>query len=258
MLLREIAPVGAPCWIELFTSDPEKTRAFYGKIFGWTWESAGPEYGGYFNFHKEGHQVAGGMTNDGAAGAPDGWSVNLATDKIDAVAENAVRMGGSVLMPPVQVMELGSMAILSDPGGAAIGAWQPNLHKGFAIHGEPGSPSWFELHTNNYDAAVTFYREVFAWPVSVMSETPGFRYSTYGEGESALAGIMDAASYLPAGQSSHWDIYFEVADADASLAQLVALGGSIIEPAETTPYGRIARAADPTGNTFRLRQGATV
>ena len=39
------------------------------------------------------------------------------------------------------------MAVVTDPGGDAIGIWQPGLHKGFGIFGEPGTPSWFELHT---------------------------------------------------------------------------------------------------------------
>jgi uncharacterized protein len=254
MPLRELAPVGAPCWIELFTSNADITRQFYCELFGWTWENPGDEFGGYFNFYKDGHQVSGGMTNDGSAGAPDGWSVYLAVDRIDAVAVATPANGGVVMMPPMQVMELGSMAILGDPSGAAIGAWQPNLHKGFVIYGEPGSPSWFELHTNNYDAAVSYYREVFAWPVSVMSDTVDFRYSTYGEGDSALAGIMDASKMLPEGAPSHWEIYFEVASTDASCVQVQSLGGSIIEPGETTPYGRMALVADPMGNRFRLRQ----
>ena len=41
------APLGAPCWIDLTTSDVDRAQEFYGTVFGWTFESAGPEYGGY-------------------------------------------------------------------------------------------------------------------------------------------------------------------------------------------------------------------
>ena len=44
------APAGAPCWIDLMTSDPERSTAFYQALFGWTSESAGEEFGGYINF----------------------------------------------------------------------------------------------------------------------------------------------------------------------------------------------------------------
>ena len=51
---RDAAPVGAPCWIELFSSDTDKAEAFYGSLFGWTFENAGPDYGGYINASKDG------------------------------------------------------------------------------------------------------------------------------------------------------------------------------------------------------------
>ena len=252
MPTREDAPLGAPCWIELFSSDPDRSTDFYAQIFGWTMESAGEEYGGYFNFAKNGHKVAGGMRNDGTMGMPDGWSLYLATDNIDKVAEAVPEHGGFVMVPPMQVMELGSMAIVSDPGGGAIGAWQPGLHRGFEVFNEPGAPSWFELHTNNYDASVAFYRNVFGWDAHTVSDDSTFRYTTFGKDEDALAGIMDAQAFLPEGVGSHWSIYFEVDNVDATLVQIAELGGAVVEPAEDSPYGRLARAADPTGAVFKL------
>ena len=37
------------------------------------------------------------------------------------------------------------------------------------------------------------------------------------------------------------------------MATVENLGGTIVLPAEDTPYGRIASAADSTGATFKLR-----
>jgi len=146
MPLRDDAPIGAPCWVDLFTSDPERAQAFYNELFGWTCETAGPEYGGYFNFSKDGVQVAGGMRND-EAGTPDHWSVYLASANAEATVESASSRGSTVIVPAMPVGELGSMAVVTDPAGDAIGIWQPGLHKGFGVFGEPGTPSWFELHT---------------------------------------------------------------------------------------------------------------
>jgi predicted enzyme related to lactoylglutathione lyase len=44
-----------------------------------------------------------------------------------------------------------------------------------------------------------------------------------------------------------------VGDTDTAVARVESLGGSVITPAEDTPYGRIATVADPMGATFRLR-----
>jgi predicted enzyme related to lactoylglutathione lyase len=254
MPVRDEAPVGAPCWVELFTSDPDRSRAFYGELFGWTSEEPNEALGGYFNFFLGDRHIAGGMGNSGEDGAPDVWSVYLATDDIKRVVDDAAAANGQVMVPPMQVMDLGAMAVLLDAGQASIGVWQPGVHKGFGVIDEPGAPSWFEVHTRAYDDAVSFYRDVFGWETSVVSDAPEFRYTTLGEGDAALAGIMDASGFLPEGVPSHWSVYFGTADIDASLAKAVDLGGSIVLPAEDTPYGRIAQAADPTGVAFKLRQ----
>ncbi len=252
---RESAPVGAPCWIELFTSDPDRGQEFYGQLFGWTAEASGEEYGGYISFSKDGQLVAGCMRNDGQSGAPDVWSVYLATEDAQTTAEAAAANGGQVVVPAMEVTQMGSMAFVIDAGQAAIGAWQPGTHKGFGVLGQPGTPGWCELHTRDYDASVTFYRDVFNWDAHVMSDTPEFRYTTQGEGDAALAGIMDAAAFLPEGVPAHWSVYFGTEDTDAALTKVVQLGGSVLQPAEDTPYGRLASAADPLGVAFKLVAG---
>lgn len=245
-------PVGAPCWIDLYSSDTDRARHFYGELFGWTCEDSGPEYGGYLNFFKDGHVVAGGMRNDGESGNPDGWTVYLAADDAQSMVDAAAAKGATVYLPPMDVMSLGRMAMVADLGGAAIGLWQPGEHKGMAVIGEPGTPAWFELHTREYDASVEFYRDAFKWDVHVASDTPEFRYTTFGSGDDQRAGIMDASGFLPEGVPAHWSIYFAVDDTDAALATIDELGGSTVLPAEDTPYGRVAQAVDPTGVMFKL------
>lgn len=251
---RDSAPIGAPCWVDLMTSDADRSRAFYGELFGWTSESAGDEFGGYINFAKDGVRVAGAMQSDGESGMPDVWSIYLATDDAVKTTEAAEANGGQVIVPAMQVGELGSMAVFTDAGGAAIGTWQPGLHKGFGVFGEPDTPGWFELHTRDFNASVDFYKTVFGWDAHAVGDTDDFRYTTLGEGDDALAGIMDATSFLPEGVPGHWSIYFSSADADAALAKTVKLGGAVVVPAEDTPYGRLATATDPTGAMFKLVQ----
>jgi uncharacterized protein len=251
MVKRDSAPLGAPCWIDLFTTDPDASKSFYGELFGWTAEDTGPEYGNYINFSKDGVAVAGGMQNDGSGG-PDAWSIYLATDDAKATADQAQAEGGHIIVPPMDVGTLGTMVVLSDPGQAAIGAWQPQDFPGFGVWGEDGTPGWFELHTRDYDAAVRFYERVFGWDTHVMGDTDEFRYTTLGEGENQLAGVMDGTISLPEGVPSHWAVYFAVTDTDATIDRAVGLGATVVSPAVDTPYGRLATLADPTGAGFRL------
>jgi len=234
------------------TSDPAKSRDFYCQLFGWTAEEPSAEFGGYFTFSKGGTRVAGCMPSQAGAGPSDVWSVYLTSDDAAKTIELATTHGGQVHVEPMAVADLGTMAYVGDPGGATIGFWQPGSFGGFGVFGEAGTPSWFELHTADYDRAVSFYQDVFRWDIRVMGDTPEFRYTVQVDGEAMLAGIMDASAFLPEGVPAHWSVYFGTDDADATLNQVLALGGTILEPAEDTPYGRLATAADPTGARFKL------
>lgn len=251
---RADAPLGAPCWVDLFTSDPDVSRPFYDQLFGWTSESAGEEYGGYINFAQDGIPVAGAMKNDGSTGAPDSWNIYLATADAAATTAAAEAHGAQVIVPAMEVMSLGSMAVFADAGGAVIGAWQPGEHRGFGIVAEARAPSWFELHARDYDTSVAFYRDVFGWDVHTVSDEPEFRYTTLNEGEDQAAGIMDASGFLPAGAPPYWTVYFGSLDADASVAKVIELGGAVVMDPEDTPYGRIGTVSDPTGAEFRIHQ----
>ncbi len=197
MTERGDSPLGTPCWVELLTSDPDRSLEFYGRLFGWTVEDPGADYGGYKNFQLKGERVAGCMRNDGEAGVPDLWSVYLATDDAEATVASAAEHGGQVIVPTMDVMALGRMAVVVDVGGAVIGAWQPGEHRGFGFVDEPGAPSWFELHTRDYEKALDFYRSVFGWQTRVEGDADEFRYSTVDIGEEQYAGVMDAERVPP-------------------------------------------------------------
>jgi len=97
--LRDEPPIGAPCWVDVLTTDPDRTKEFYRRLFGWTVEDPGEEYGGYFNFLKDGVHVAGACATTASRGCPTCWSVYLATDDADATIERTVAAGGQVMVP---------------------------------------------------------------------------------------------------------------------------------------------------------------
>jgi len=246
------APTGAPCWIDLLTSDPDRSRDFYAGLFGWTALPASAEFGGYFMFTRDNVPIAGAMPNSPDFNVADQWGVYLSTNDAAATSQAAAARGGELREPPVQIADLGTSATLRDCGGARIGMWQAGAFGGFATLAEPGAPAWFELHTRDYDASVAFYRDVFGWDARTMSDSDQFRYTTLGEGDEARAGIMDATGFLPDGAPAQWSVYFAVADADAAVSTATGLGASVVMQPEDTPFGRLATIVDPTGAQLKL------
>ena len=113
------APVGAPIWFDLVSSDPARAAEFYDEIFGWDLEApAHPEFGGYQNFTRNGKRVAGLVPHIAEAGPANIWSVYLHTSDGDATIEAAQAAGATVMVPPMAVSDLGSMMVVVDPAGA--------------------------------------------------------------------------------------------------------------------------------------------
>ena len=247
-----IAPHGAPIWIDLSSSDVDRAQEFYGTVFGWTFESAGPDYGGYINAAKDGKPVAGLMQNQPEWNAPDAWNIYFHTADIHKTAEAVTSAKGSNCVEPIEVKEKGWMAMATDPSGAAIGLWQPTGHRGFEIVGAAGAPVWHQLTTREFGKAVDFYRAVFGWQTRVESDTDEFRYTTAVFDGVDVLGVMDGSALLPDGVPSHWTTFFGADDVDKTLQLITEHGGSVLRPAEDTPYGRLAAAADPSGAVFNL------
>jgi uncharacterized protein len=258
--VRRIAPLGAPCWIDLTTSDVERAQEFYGTVFGWTFESAGPEYGGYINAAKAGYPVAGLMANNPEWQAPDNWATYFHTADIDATMSAVTAAGGSSCLDPMEIPEQGFMSLAMDPSHALFGLWRPLQHRGFELTGEAGAPVWHQLTTHDYRAAVDFYREVLGWHTQEVGDTDEFRYTTASfrdqqspaSGWSPQLGVMDGAAFLPEDVPSNWSIFFGAEDVDKTLQVIADNGGAVLRAAEDTPYGRLAAASDPTGVLFNL------
>ena len=246
---------GTPCWADVMVDDLDRARAFYGSLFGWTFEDLPPEAGGYVMARKDGHVVAGAMAkNPDDPGQVSAWTVYLATDDVEATAERAREAGGVFFLGPMDVLQVGRIAVGADPAGAAYGLWQAKEHTGTDLVDEPGSLCWAESMSRSYEASKTFYADVFGYRLQEIGEG-GFQYSVATlDGDTPVGGIGAIPAAAPADVPSHWMTYFAVADADAAADRVTALGGTVMQPPFDTPYGRMALVAGPQGETFSVMQ----
>lgn len=248
MTTRTAVPDGAPIWLDLASSDVAASRAFYGELFGWTSEEPDPELGGYLNFSRGDERVAGCMP--AMDGAPtDVWTAHLATSDVEKTCEQVLAAGGAIYAAAMDVRDLGRLAVVADPSGAAVGLWQPGTHRGLLTLSEPGHAAWFELHTRDHAGSLAFYGEVFGWRSELMADTDEFRYAVASVDGEEVAGVQQITD----GSAPHWTMAFQVPDVDASQQQAVELGASLVGGPGDSPYGRLAWLTDPTGAALTLR-----
>jgi predicted enzyme related to lactoylglutathione lyase len=244
-------PSGTPCWIDLGVKDIGAARAFYGSLFGWDIQPGPPEAGGYAMCLKDGRPVAGIGPGPGAADAPASWTTYIAADSADETAARIRAAGGQLLMEPMDVMDVGRMAMAADPAGAVFGLWQSRTHTGAGLVNEPDTLCWNENMSRDFDGNKAFYHAVFGYDYDDMS-AEGFSYATLKLGDQIVGGIGGLGGNIPAATPAHWSTYFAVADTDAALATVAGLGGSVVQPAWDSPYGRMAVVSDDQGAPFSI------
>ncbi len=243
---------GVPSWIDMGSPDLDKSRAFYSALFGWECPEGPPEAGGYSVCLLNGKTVAGlgpKMNPD----MPTVWLTYVNVDSADETVAKVSSNGGAVLLAPMDVLDVGRMALVADPVGAVLGLWQPRTHPGAQLANEPGAFCWNELITTDLDASKAFYKAVFAWDAADQGP-PGQppAYTEWKLGERSIGGMMRKTDEMPADMPPNWGVYFAVADTDAAVAKVQELGGSLfMGPMDIEP-GRFAVVCDDVGAVFNV------
>jgi predicted enzyme related to lactoylglutathione lyase len=187
-------------------------------------------------------------------GQPPAWSTYVAVEDAEATAGKVRDSGGQVMAEPMDVMDLGRMAIFADPSGAVFGIWQAGTFPGAGFVNESGAVLWNELNTRDPDAAKDFYTGVFGWETRDFGGgDPPYLTVHPGGAERGVGGIMDMRGRVPDEVPAHWMVYFAVDDVDASAAKVKELGGAVtLEPTDIPQVGRVAIVHDPHGAHFAV------
>lgn len=118
---------GAFTWNELSVRDPEVAKAFYGKLFGWTFSEEEMPTGTYHTISNNG-RMNGGMIKmtEEWGDIPPHWMVYLSVADIDATVEKIKEAGGKIEMDITEAPNTGRFTIVSDPTGAHFTVMQLN------------------------------------------------------------------------------------------------------------------------------------
>lgn len=244
---------GTPCWVDLGTPDIDAAVAFYGGLFGWSVEEGenAEQTGGYRQAELRGKPVAGLMPLM-QEGQPPAWSTYISVEDADATADKVREAGGNVLAEPMDVLDLGRMAVFIDTTGAVFGIWQPRAFVGAEVVNEANALVWNELNTRDPEAAKAFYGAVFGWSFEEREFQTG-SYTTLKLGEDTVGGMLDMRGRVPDEVPPHWLAYFAVDDADAVVDKAKSSGGNVpFGPQDMPEVGRIAVLTDPFGAAFAV------
>lgn len=243
-------------WADLVTSDVAVAADFYGKVFGWTFETYGGEDDrDTYTLALAAGLPVGGMMFDQRAlkdNVPSArWIGLVSVPDVHAAADAVTKAGGQVVYPPKALGERGETAVFRDPEGTLFGA----------VHSKNGDPDdyagdlnewlWLDLWTSDVDRAAKFYGAVVGYEVLPVQRDDWRNGVRLVAGGYARAGIMqkrdprDTAVWLP---------YLRVADARAAADQARAAGGKVLR--EPVSVGRlvVAIVADPTGAPVGIAQ----
>jgi predicted enzyme related to lactoylglutathione lyase len=117
--------VGALCWADLNSQNPERAARFYGDWLGWTHETGKDGYRHILNGGKE--DMIGGIPPRMHAppGTPSHWLSYIHVADCKATASKAAQLGASTMLPAELMPDVGTIAVLADPQGAAFALYQP-------------------------------------------------------------------------------------------------------------------------------------
>lgn len=246
---------GTPCWVDLATPDVDAAANFYGEVLGWEIPELpnSAEMGGYRRARKNGKDVAGVMPLM-QEGQPSAWSTYVSVGDADATAKAVADGGGTQIAEPMDVMDLGRMAVFADPSGAFFGIWQPGTFHGAELVNEPGAVGWNELSTRDPEGAKTFYGRIFGWEANDLEMEDGGTYTEWRVGGTPVGGMLDMTGRMPEEIPPHWGVYFGTEDTDATVEKAKAGGGELLfGPMDIEP-GRFATVKDPFGAFFNVMQ----
>jgi predicted enzyme related to lactoylglutathione lyase len=215
-------------WHELLTTDPRAASSFYSHVIGWEtqeWED------GYTMWVGCQGPLGGTMSlpeNARRYGVPPHWTSYVEVADVEATAARARDLGGRVFVDPTELPKLAArFAVIGDPQGASIYAYEPFETMDLHDPTRPGEFMWSELLTSDHDAAFRFYSALFGWQRLGEYDLGSMgAYLLYGVGEKQLGGMFTKTKEMR--MPPAWTYYVEVDGLDACVAKARAKGGVLL------------------------------
>ena len=249
--------IGEFVWQDLMTEDAERSRAFYGGLFGWTFEKT-DRLGKPYLIARSGSTPVAGITQV-ARRRPDEpiaqWISYLSVDNVDSATARVSAAGGRVLVAPTD-LKASRASIVVDPQGAPFGL----VRLGPDVRLPSGGPSalvgsflWRDCFATDVERARTFYSGLGGLDARRQARPDSLvQYFLTRSGPTPVAGVVPIGT-RPI--KPNWLPYVRVTDPAAVAARAEQLGGRIIlRPSPDIRQGSVAVIVDPAGAAVALQK----
>lgn len=244
-------------WADLVTLDVARAAEFYGTLFGWTYETYGPEdddQQSYTLIMSNGVPIGGMVFSERHARSarPQArWVGIVSVVDVDAAAKAASASGGRVLVGPMNASPRGRSALLADPEGAAFAVLRSATGDPEDYLAEPGEWLWFELWADDVTAMGAFYKALAGYEIAA-----GAVAGDRGSGIHLTANGVPRAGILPkpAQVASAWIPYVRVTNVAETVAKARAAGGRIVIEPTGARGTTVALLVDPTGAPLAIAE----
>ncbi len=185
---------------------------------------------------------------------PPHWNNYVTVESADASAQRAQELGGTIVMPAFDVMDVGRMAVVQDPTGAMLCVWEPKANHGAGLVNAPGAMTWNDLTTPDVETAKRFYADWMGWRIEEIPQANGYHVIWNGERTNGrMVPLRADEGPIP----PNWMPYFGADGLEDSMARVTELGGRILFGPQPVPQGAFTVVADPQGAVFALFEGET-
>ena len=252
------SPGGSFVWYELLANDETVATSFYPKVLDWKTEpfQTAPGQPPYTVWKNRDKGIGGLMalpSEAKASGAPSFWLGYVHVPDTDKALAQARSLGAKSHMGPMDIPEVGRMAVIADPQGASIALFTPKAMGSGPMPelGEPGYVSWHELATDDWKKAWDFYQAMFGWQKGQamdMGAMGTYQIISYADGRQ-MGAMFNRPPQIPV---SNWLYYVRVMDLDEAVSRVQKGGGKVINGPMDVPGGRIAQCMDPQGAMFAM------
>lgn len=228
-------------WREQISTDVERSKAFYGELFNWTFKAMPMPGMDYIVIEAAGKGIGGLMAPPAGAPPMSFWGTYLSVPDVDAATAKATELGGAVHVPPTDIPTVGRFSFVADPQGAVLYLFKPEGPDEAPPTGAPAPFTfcWETLNTNAPEAAAAFYTQVAPWTSGSFNGM-----TTLSAAGCPVADVQNA----PPGVPPHWLLFVAVPSLAERRDAAARLGATVIMGEIVVPgVGKIGVIQDPVG-----------